>query len=75
MFIVIYSFLEHTVEMMVPGETRMLYTWQGASITAAATHGKNLPRLLPVWIFVISLNYIELYIVLYKHVSNIWKST
>lgn len=42
MFIVIYSFLEHTVEMMVPGETRMLYTWQGASITAAATHGKNL---------------------------------
>lgn len=42
MFTVIQSFLEHIVEMMVPDETHMPYTWQGTSITAVATHGKNL---------------------------------
>lgn len=46
MFIVIQIFLEH-IEMMVPDETRTLYTWQDASITVVATPERISPQLLP----------------------------
>lgn len=54
---------------MVPDETCILYMWQ-APISLHEPHRERI-TLITASISVISLNYIELYIVLYKHVSNV----